>query len=277
MKISNYLFSALAFTFCLILVSPTLKSQSNGNTYFAVQYLKVQPNQESEYLRLELEVWKKMQQARIKADVVDAWYFFRVVAPIGSATEYNYVTINQYDNAEKLAGHFENFGVDYNTILTPEEISLALRTEEIRELVYEEVWTTVDQVTKENPEKMYRFQVFNSMKLLDDTDGDDYQRIETTYWKPMHEARIKDGKMFGWGLYTMIIPGGTERNYHWATVDYYDKFMDYLSDNAAIFENIHGKVKADKFTEETIAKRDLLKAEVRELVDYVTESTVQSQ
>ncbi len=228
-------------------------------------------------MRLELEVWRKMQEARIKADVCDGWYFFRVVAPIGSATEYNYVTMNVYDTAEKLSGHFENFGVDYNTILSPQEITLALRTEQIRELVYEEVWTTVEEVFPENPEKMYRFQVFNSMKLREGTDEEEYQRMEREYWKPMHEERMKRGVMFGWGLYTMIIPGGTERDYHWATVDFYDHFIDYLRDNGPLLEEIHGKSKADQYTEETITKRDLLKAEVRELIDFVNENVVRTQ
>ena len=72
----------------------------------------------------------------------------------------------------------------------------------------------------------------------------------------------------------MIIPGGTEREYHWATVDFYDNFIDIMADNGMIFEKLHGKKKAEKYTEETVTSRDLLKIEVRELLDYINDETI---
>lgn len=268
---------------CLVLVfgllnlmfsGTNLNGQSSIATYYVVQYMKVSPSLESDYLELELEVWKKMHSARIKQGNLTAWYFYRVVAPSGTNTEYNYITVNEYIGAENLAGHFDGLGVNPNDVLTADEISMALQTPEVRDLVYEEVWTKVDDLVNEEADHMYRFQVFNSMKMKEGVDESDYQRIEQNYWKPVHNERISRGLMHGWGLYTMIIPGGTERDYHWATVDYYDYFIDYMRSTDDIMERIHGINKSQQYIQETEAKRDLLKAEIRELVDYVNKGTV---
>jgi hypothetical protein len=96
--------------------------------------------------------------------------------------------------------------------------------------------------------------------------------MEKEYWKPMHQERIRRNMMYGWGLYNMIIPGGTERNYSWGTVDFYHNFIDYLRDTQPILNTIHGKAKADQYLAETVEKRDLLKAEIRELLDYMLDT-----
>jgi hypothetical protein len=230
---------------------------------------------ENEYLQLENEVWKKMQTARIEAGVLDAWYLYRVISPAGTKTEYNFVTILEYETAEKLSGHFESYGVDYTSLLSAEEIAFALKTPEIRDLVYEEVWRSVDLMMKDDSPDMYKFQVFNAMSLKPGVIEDDYRELETRYWKPMHEVRMKSNRQHGWGLFSMRIPGGTERAYHWATIDYFDRFIDIMQDegnNNMI--KIYGKKEADKITEQTLAARDLLRSEIRELLDYVTRDSI---
>ncbi len=247
-----------------------VSAQDVSLNYFAIKYIKVDPSNESEFLRSQLETWKKIHQKRINEDVLDGWYFFRVVSPAGTNTNYNYITIEEYDSAEKLGDHFEGFGVDYTNILSRDEITLALRTPEISDMTYEEVWRTVDQVFK--GDRMYRYQVFNAMRMRPGIAEDEYQRIEREYWIPVHKKRMEMGHMNGWGIYTMIIPGGTEREYHWATVDFYDNFTDYLEPTLRFMSAIYGTKTAEKYLEETESKRDLLKAEIRELVDYVSET-----
>ena len=240
-----------------------------------VQYLNASPAQESEFYEVESTIWKKMHAARIKEDLLDGYSLFRVISPTGTKTEYNFVVVLEYETVEKLAGHFESYGVDYTSILSAQEISTAIRTPEIRDLVYEEVWLNLETVFRPNPEKMYRFQVFNAMKLRPGVTADEYQRVESTYWKPVHQKRINDKNMFGWGIYNMIIPGGTEREYSWATVDFYDNFIDIMGDTNGHFNNIHGTKNAAKYMEETIGSRDQLRTEVRELLEYMSDDDIE--
>ena len=261
-------YGALILCAVFILSSSQSYSQADIGNYFAIQYYKVHPSNENDFIQLQTGVWQKIHSERIKDDLLDGWYLFRVIAPQGTKAEYNYLIVQQYDDAEKFSAHFDGYGVNYNNILTNNEIELALKTAEIGDMTYEEVWTTVDQMMTDNSGQIYKYSVFNSMKMKPGVSVDDYQRMEKEYWKPMHKERMRRNMMFGWGMYTMIIPGGTERNYHWATVDYYHNFMDYLRETNSIMESIHGKEKAAKYTEETINKRDLLKAEIRELMAY---------
>ena len=267
----NYLSCVFAFLMIFLTFSVG-HSQADLGNYFAVQYYKVHPSLENEFVSLQTDVWKKIHRARIQNGLLNGWWFTRVVAPSGTNTEYDYVIVLEYDSAEKLTSHFEGFGVNYSTILDVEEIALALQSPEIGEMVYEEVWRTTDQAfVQSDNNNVYRYQVFNSMKMKPGIDEQEYQRIEHEYWKPVHQERIKRNQMYGWGLYTMIIPGGTERNYHWATMDFYHSFIDYLRPTGDIMIGIHGNEKAAQISAETDSKRDLLKAEIRELLAYMTE------
>lgn len=271
MKNQPLYLSRIIFLLFMLCTAASISSQNNN--YYVVQYIKVPPTIENEYLELETQVWKKMHQARITSGRLDGWHLYRVISPSGSNTEYNFVTVQIYNSVEKLSGHFEEYGVDYTKVLSSEEIAYALKTPELRNLVYEEVWQDEDSAI--NPSsKIFRFQRFNAMKTVDDSADAAYVYIEQNYWKPIHQRRMELGSMNSWGLYHMIIPGGTQRDYTWATVDYYDRFIDIMQDdlNNKLFDEIHGADKTDQYLRETTESRDLLRTEIRELIDYIRPS-----
>jgi len=244
-------------------------AQDAQTMYYTVQYMKVPLENDNSYIRLETEVWKILHQARKDAGLLDGWYLFRVLSPNGTNTEYNYVTINAYSSIEKLAGHYESFGVDYTKLLNSDQISIALETDQIRDLVKEEVWQLEDRVFAENVEKMYRYQVVNSMRLKPGVSGTEYMEDEQTYWKPIHQARMAGGKMHGWGMYSLIMPGGTSASYTYGTADFYSNFSDMFYDFSSLFAKIHKGKDIDKIYEKTDETRDLLTSEVRLLIDYI--------
>jgi hypothetical protein len=41
----------------------------------------------------------------------------------------------------------------------------------------------------------------------------DYVNLERTIYKPLHEQRMKDGLISGWGLSAATLPGGSDRPY----------------------------------------------------------------
>ncbi len=260
------------FTFCFLasIFQPNKACAQDVSTmYYTVQYMKVPLANDNDYIRLETEVWKILHQARKDAGILDGWYLFRVLSPSGTNTEYNYVTVNAYSSLEKLAGHFESFGVDYTTLLSSDQISMALETDKIRDLVKEEVWQLEDREFAENMESMYRYQVVNSMRLKPGVTGNEYTEVEKTYWKPIHKARIEGGKMYGWGMYSLIMPGGTSASYTYGTADFYSNFTDMFYDFSALFSKIHNGKDIDKIYEKTGETRDLLTSEVRLLIDFV--------
>ena len=268
-KYCNYSFRFFLMVFILNLYTLIKSEAQSTDKYYVFQYHQVHPSNESEYIQLEFDVWKKMHHARINQGVLEGWYFYRVIAPAGMRNEYNFVVVLVYKDTDQLGRHFEEYGVDYTQILTAEEIRKALNTPNVRDLVYEEVWRSVDEIMDFSRGSMFRYQVFNTMRIRSGYTNNEYTGLETRYWKPVHQARISGGKMRGWGLYNMIIPGGTERDYQFATVDYYDRFIQFLDDSSPIISKFHGSRNLDKITIETIDTRDLMKTEVRELLDFL--------
>ncbi len=241
-------------------------------TYYAVQYMKVHPTMDNDYVRLETEVWKKLHQARKEAGVLDGWYMFRVLSPAGTDADYNYVTVNVYNTREKLAGHYESYGVDYSKFLESEEIALALKTDEIRDLVNEEVWQSEDAILEPNPDNMYKYQRFNAMRLRPGVTGEEYANLEKKSWKPVHAARVKAGKLYGWSMVSLVLPGGTDVSYAWGTIDFFDNFVDMFDNTDPYMAKVHPGKELDKVMEKTLATRDLIKSEVRMLIDFIPEN-----
>lgn len=262
---------------CLFVLTVSLKTPALDEVpapttiYYAVQYMKVHPTKDHDYIVLETEIWKKLHEARKAAGVLDGWYMFRVLSPSGTDAEYNYITVNVYNTKEKLAGHYESYGVDYTKFLTNEEVATALKTEEIRDMVKEEVWQSEDSVLKANPDNIYKYQRFNAMRLRPGVTGEQYANLEKKNWKPVHTARVKAGKMHGWSLVSMILPGGTDVSYAWGTIDFYDNFVDLFESTDPYLEQVHNAKELKDITNKTLATRDLIKSEVRMLIDHIPE------
>ena len=90
----------------------------------------------------------------------------------------------------------------------------------------------------------------------------DYVQLEKEVWKPMHQEWVKQGKMVGWYLYRIPYPGGTDAEYHYATVRVYDDLADIespMSDMEDVFKKVHPGKDLDKLGKETMASRDLVK------------------
>lgn len=267
MKILTH-FLLLAALLCF--TDTALQAQEEAETrYNAIDYMKVAPGMHADYLAME-KAWKKIHQHNIKAGKILSWNLSAVVSPSGANTEYNYVTRVTFKNAEQFASFMQNFPMPENleSILTADEMKLVQRTNEIRTLVKGEVWSTVDVVFAENPPKN-TVQVFNYFGYPEGKTHADHVKNEIDIWKPVHSARIKDGKMVGWVLARMEFPFGSQMPYQDATVDVYKDMKQYMTQGNPIpyFEKVHPGKDLDKLLEETSTASDLLKGEVRMSID----------
>lgn len=267
MKILTH-FLLLAALLCF--ANTALQAQEEAETrYNAIDYMKVAPGMHADYLALE-KAWKKIHQHNVKAGKILSWNLSAVVSPYGANTEYNYVTRITLKNAKQFANFLQDFPMPENleTILTADELKLVQRTSEIRTLVKGEVWSTVDVVFAENPPKN-TVQVFNYFDFPEGKTSDDHVKMETDIWKPVHAARVKDGKMVGWVLARMEFPFGSQMPYQDATVDIYKDMEQYMTQGNPLpfFEKAHPGKDLSKLLEQTSAAADLLKGEVRVHID----------
>ncbi|SVC65369.1 uncharacterized protein METZ01_LOCUS318223, partial [marine metagenome] len=47
-----------------------------------------------------------------------------------------------------------------------------------------------------------------------------YEKGETGVWKQYHQQKMKDGQMFGWALYKVAFPAGSETDFNYLTVNF---------------------------------------------------------
>ena len=47
-----------------------------------------------------------------------------------------------------------------------------------------------------------------------------YEKGETDVWKHYHKEKMKDGQMFGWALYKVAFPAGSETDFNYLTVNF---------------------------------------------------------
>jgi hypothetical protein len=112
----------------------------------------------------------------------------------------------------------------------------------------------------------------NFMKV-DPAKATSYVQMEREVWKPIHQERVKDGRMKSWSLYEVRFPGGENREYGYVTFETYDKIQDIegsYGDQAAM-GSLLKKVHPDKTVADLLSQaqsnRKMALSEVWRLVD----------
>ena len=259
------------FLGCLALAafSLHLSAQSDTSTYYNVySYIKVAPGMGDDYLKLE-KAWKKIHAAKKKAGRIDSWSLMEVLSPSGASCEYNYVTRNTFKGDAQLADFFEgNYMPDnWQSLLTADELALVNRTGDIRTLVKNEVWATVDETMAANM-KNAKISVFNYFNFPEGKTSADHVKMEKDIWKPVHDARVKDGKMKGWVLLSMAFPFGSSMPYQDATIDIYTDMKQLLAPwFEEYFKKVHPGKDVAELMKETAAAANIIKGELRIDID----------
>jgi hypothetical protein len=100
---------------------------------------------------------------------------------------------------------------------------------------------------------------------------DEYVKLEREIWKPIHQERIKQGKITGWGFQEVIFPAGTDREYDFVVVNLVkgwkniETMWDGIDEIAKKVLNKEQLVRMDK-TEQT---RDMIRVELWAVEDMV--------
>ncbi len=89
-------------------------------------------------------------------------------------------------------------------------------------------------------------------------------------WKKIHQVRIDEGTLAGWGLYSLIFPGGSNNEYNFATVNEYGVFKDLNDfDLEGLVKKAGLGMSINEVGNMTEAARDLVHSEVWYLIDHV--------
>ena len=120
--------------------------------YYTIDYMKATPGKETEYVKLEKEVWMPIHRERIKMGVLTDWLLLEKNMPYTSTDAYNYETVNFFNDinflqdskyAEAIKKAFPNTDVNKSM-----DATTASRT-----IVKEELWKLEFYVDATNTKK----------------------------------------------------------------------------------------------------------------------------
>ncbi|MDP6967340.1 MAG: hypothetical protein QF551_08730 [Candidatus Marinimicrobia bacterium] len=246
-----------------ILFSTILSAQ----TIAVVSYMKVEPGNTQEYLEVE-KIWKKIHQTRLEKGMIKFWGLYSVMYT-GTASEYNYVTVNHFNNMNELDNSWSDDLVQesFPGKSEAELNKMMARTSPSRDLIRSEPYNLVSY-TETEPAEPTKILFINFMTIEQGTNNA-YVTMENEIYKPMHEESVKSGSRTGWSLWSKMDGDMTSGQY--VTVDSYSSWdqMDQQSPFADLFKKVHPKKRFNKVSEMTNQARLLERRETWELIDSV--------
>jgi hypothetical protein len=132
---------------------------------------------------------------------------------------------------------------------------------------FSELWKTEAGIYNGNDQQISEFMVINYM-MVKPGKGAEYLTLENDMARPLHEERIKEGKMHSWRTYSLLQPGGLDYKYNFATADHFNKMnhIEFGFTNELIKSVMPGTDINEMF-EAIFATRDIVKSETWQLVD----------
>lgn len=262
---------ALVFILSICQFHAAIGQESTGSRMQSLDFMKVEPENHAEYLMLE-KAWKKIHQYNKDQGKISGWELTQVISPTGSQTEYNYVTRISLKEGKQFEEFMQSFPMpdDLSSILSPEEIKLVNRTNDLRTYIKNEIFTVIESIFDEESDQA-NIQVFNYFDHPKGKKRADHVENEVDVWMPVHRLRIADDKMEGWVLAGKTFPFGSNQEYHEITVDVYKDMSQLMStsDYPAYFSQAHPGKDVDDLMEKTSESGIIIKGEVRKLIDYL--------
>ena len=102
---------------------------------------------------------------------------------------------------------------------------------------------------------------------VDPLKNDEYVKLEHDLWKPVHQERIKQGRMRSWTMYAVRYPAGSQRECDYRVVNTYNSLADIDRPIADVFAKVHPSVPIAEVGRRTISARDLTRGELWYQVD----------
>jgi hypothetical protein len=232
--------------------------------------VKVLPGKARAYEAFLRDVTVPLNRSRAEAAEFEAFAVERAVIPAGSSARCDYLLAYTYKGippeeatTEQLDAALKRAGLR----LTAEQ--MADQRSALVQLVGVHFWGTIDSAGGEWAKGSYL--TFNHYNVKDGQ-FDEYIRLDKT-WKPLVEARIKNGSKQSWLLVGLWMPQGDAVPYNAMTIDVFPTWVEMMK-AAASFMDEWKAVHPDlpfQVTEDQKAKvRSVYSRELFRVVDVVT-------
>ena len=230
----------LAFNGLFSITALAQTTAANEPNYLLREFMKVEPGQEENYLKVE-KLWKKVHQRRIAEGKIVAWTLSRRVF-YGTDASYDYVTTTVYKSGKEM-DEAKGMNWDYITKgMTADEIALANTTEKTRKMVSSQLIYQLERVQPQGADN--RYWKMTQVKAHAGK-GAELAKHEK-FMRPVFEEACKAGDISGWRFGSNLFPRTADGgNYYRAIVT---KNMDDMlkAESNAYIAKAFKKVYPDK-------------------------------
>jgi hypothetical protein len=245
----------------------TVLAQGSANLFIEVDFMKVKPGEEGNYVELEQSVWKPLHQDRINKGVIVGWILYQLMYT-GAADAYNFATVNVYANPDHLEDPYK--GVNFEKVHPGKDLKKEFeKTLNARVLVKKQLMSRASYANPDgggNPGP-HKYIVVNYMKTIP---GGNFLNLENEIAKPVSQELIKNGSWTGWSVWSNVFPRGTGMESDVVTVDNYADFSKIGSLNyRQAFEKAHPGKDWSEFTTKIGSSRNMVRSELWKVIDSV--------
>ena len=227
------------------------------------RFRKIAPGQLSAYVESESKFWKTVHQGNLKNGVMEGWQVLTAYAPWGPSQEADAITFRmvKLGAGGQLPGGQGGSGAQQVRKQAGMD-ELFRQGQKASSLVRQEMWELVDEVRAKNPpaaEDVLVYAILNFMKIRPGQVAA-YEQVRQD-WKGLHQKAVDAGFMRGWQAYRVRFPGGTEAEYDFVTIDFYETLKFLQSRKLEeFFQSAHPGKKFEDLGRRTVEARAIVRS-----------------
>lgn len=265
----------LLFTTCV--VSLFLITQANAQAqegdYMHVDYIHIAKSDIANFtVEIESHI-KRLQQAKVDSGALNKWYMYKVAFPGSQNSVHNFVSVTICSNICS----FEDLHVSISDHFSPDDYAQLISS--YRNMMipnHSELWRINNSVMRSDNMEPARYFSMDYMKVRSGMEYA-YQMMEDEIARPLHEQRMENNAMEAWQLFSLVIPGGSQYGYNYATGNHFNNLKDFeFGFTDELIRQTHPNTNINEFFENIERTRDPVRIEIWELLDYVHLSSMDS-
>lgn len=252
---------------CLLMFTSLALAQNQRADYKKLDYIHVDSDSIDQFLEEVDNTMMPAYRQMVDEGEIRAWELYMVNFPGAERSGYNFVCIVTAPEIQVLQDGFTKVGSLY---FMPSSAAESPELAALTKPVASEIWR-VEILLSENDTaetQPAKYMMMDYMSV-EEGSGPSYLTLESEVAKPLHVERAKNGTMADWEVYSLVVPGGTEYGYSFATGNFFENIADL--EFGFTRELIRSTLPGTDITEllDTIYEtRDLVKSELWVLVDH---------
>lgn len=258
----------LPLIFCLALFGNSFAQPHQGD-YKKIDYINIDQTDLDRFLTVSNSEYPAGYKSLIESDDITSWCLYKVKYPGGKESEYNFISVTtapSINALDKLFSDQDAPGFIPSSVSDHGKEQLS----KVATLVKSEIWAVENHVHADTGALPSKYMTMDYMNVATGKNPD-YLMLEDEIAKPIHLERIDRDRMAGWEVFSLVLPGGQNYGYNFATGNHFDELEHFeFGINEEIIRHTMGENSNVPELFDTIYNtRDLVKVELWELVNHL--------